>query len=198
MAAPLAVSYDPVTGATANSRSFWIEQYGHLDAVGSTISYASGKEAAALGFTHAKGAFVSGPGQVVTSASGWLDNLVANYTNQFGSFDPAFAPDQGSAAAFQAWAQSSNGLYAYIPPPSGSKPLTLDANQSYAGSFSEGAGDTSLLSGGHLLLPSAGSARSDWGAGEFGIREASGSARGEWGASASWEGSVGHGPWPWS
>ena len=33
--------------------------------------------------------------------------------------------------------------------------MTLDENLSYAGSFSEGAGDTFVLSGGHLLLSGA-------------------------------------------
>ena len=33
--------------------------------------------------------------------------------------------------------------------------MTLDENLTYAGSFSEGAGDTFVLSGGHLLLSGA-------------------------------------------
>jgi Protein of unknown function (DUF3383) len=151
-AAPLDVSYVPVTGATKNSRTFWIEEDGHTDVVGSTMSYATGTAARALGLTQKAGAILSGPGQVVTSPSQFMTNLVNNYFNEFGSFVTTFSPAQEAVAALQAWAQASNGLYAYVPPTSGSAPVTLAGNLNSAGSSSESAGDTFVLSGGHLLL----------------------------------------------
>ena len=80
-AAPLAVTYNPVTGATEDSYSFWIEVNGEYPVVATTMTYASGRAAASLRLTRNAGAYLSTQSQITTSPSAWLNNIVHRTAN---------------------------------------------------------------------------------------------------------------------
>ena len=72
----------------------------------SDLSYMSGTAADALGLTQASGAINSSPGGQHPTTAQFMNDIVQNETNQFGSFqsnEPRF--DQALAA----WAQSTGG-----------------------------------------------------------------------------------------
>jgi hypothetical protein len=114
--APLNVIYNAVTGATANSGAFWIQQNGNFNYASSSLTYAGGTAADSLGLTQAAGAFLSSPGQIVTSASDWMDNFTQNFSDQFSSFQAqnpgGLVP--GEKTALEAWAQSTAGQYEFL------------------------------------------------------------------------------------
>ena len=72
--------------------------------------------AESLGLTQAAGAFLSSPGQIVTSASDWMDNFTQNFSDQFSSFQiqnpGGLVP--GEKRALEAWAQSTGGQYEFL------------------------------------------------------------------------------------
>jgi hypothetical protein len=114
-AAPLNVTYHAVTGATANSKSFWIEQGARNNALTSSImTYAGGTAAARLGLTQAKGAYDSTPGQVVTSASAWMNNITHTQSAAFSSFQFVDSPAAVTNTDLQEWAQSTAGVHTYL------------------------------------------------------------------------------------
>ena len=86
-APPLHVLGNPVVGATGNNH-FTVQpdrNFG-FDDNPSSLSYASGTAAAALGLTQASGAVNSTPGGQPPPAAAFLNNLVQNENVQFGSF----------------------------------------------------------------------------------------------------------------
>jgi hypothetical protein len=147
LAPSLGVVNYSVTGATANRDYLQISEAGEFDYdyLPSTISYVGGTAAAALGLTQASGALLSNPGGQTTDAGQFMNNLVQNETDQFGSFqlpqvpalvaqyDPTFLGD------FVNWAQSTYGQYTdlaqYITgtPPAGSSTPTTDPAGTYSG-----------------------------------------------------------------
>jgi hypothetical protein len=113
-AAPISVNYRAITGATENSAAFWIEQNGNFPVVSSTMTYASGTAAASLRLTSSSGAYLSTPGQLVTSPSAWMNNLVENENSEWSSFQTTFAPNSSTAASLATWAQSMGGQFQYL------------------------------------------------------------------------------------
>ena len=113
-AAPLLVTYKPISGATVNSASFWIEENGNFPDLASSMTYASGTAAALLGLTQSTGAYLSTPGQLATSPSAWMSNIVQNESDEFSSFQTTFSPDSSTAASLAAWAQSTGGEFQYL------------------------------------------------------------------------------------
>ena len=100
-APPLAVSLD-------NNNFFDVQPNGWFgfDNDPSDLSYMSGTAADALGLTQASGAINSSPGGQHPTTAQFMNDIVQNETNQFGSFqsnEPRF--DQALAA----WAQSTGG-----------------------------------------------------------------------------------------
>ncbi|MGO9465732.1 MAG: hypothetical protein ACLQVF_16460 [Isosphaeraceae bacterium] len=110
-AAPLMVTYNPITGATENSASFWIEENGNFLSLASTKTYASGAAAASLGLTQSSGAYLSTPGELVISPSAWMDNIIDNENSQWSSFQTTFLLDSSTADDLSAWAQSTGGQF---------------------------------------------------------------------------------------
>jgi Protein of unknown function (DUF3383) len=149
LAPSLKVVNNPVTGATANRDYFDVGEAGayDYDYLPSTISYAGGTAAAALGLTQASGSLLSNPGGPPEAADRYMNNLVQNVDDQFGSFqlpqvpvlvaqyDPAYLGD------FVNWAQSTHGQhtdlgqYGYITttPPAGTSMPTTDPAGTYSG-----------------------------------------------------------------
>jgi hypothetical protein len=110
-AAPLDITYNPITGPTKKSGSFWIEQQGNFTYASASMTYAApGTAARTLGLTQAIGAYLSSPGEDVTSPSEWMNNIVQE-NGQFSSFQTTFAPDPGTVDSLEAWAQSTGYQY---------------------------------------------------------------------------------------
>lgn len=126
-AAPLQVTYNPITGGSANSGALWINQQGNFTCASSSMTYAGGTAAAFLGLTQASGAYLSSPGEVVTSPSAWMNNIVQTEGGEFSSFQTTFAPDPGTIDSLAAWAQSSGGLYQYLEGYTTTTPPIADA-----------------------------------------------------------------------
>ncbi len=147
LATPLVVQ--SLTGQTLNSGYFVISEnqsFGY-DNRSSTISYAGGGTAAGqLGLTQGSGATLSNPGGQTTNAAQFMNNLVQNENDQFGSFqvtqlpalvaqyDPAYQGDLAN------WAQSTDGQYPFLSqyttttPPAGSSTANADPAGTYSGS----------------------------------------------------------------
>jgi hypothetical protein len=129
-AAPLDVTYNPVTGAGGKTKSgsFWIEQQGNFTYASSSMTYAApGTTARTLGLTQAIGAYLSSPGEDVTSPSEWMNNIVQE-NGQFSSFQTTFAPDPGTIASLEAWAQSLG--YQYLEDYTTTTPPIVDSEPS--------------------------------------------------------------------
>ena len=113
-AAPLAVDYHHVTGATENSDSFWIEVNGKYPVPPTTMTYASGTAAASLGLTRSQdGAYLSTPGQITTSPSAWLNNIVKQ-DSQWSSFQMTYPTAPDTAEALADWSAASDGRFKYL------------------------------------------------------------------------------------
>ena len=121
-AAPLMVTYNPITGATENSASFWIDANGNFPSLASTKTYASGAAAASLGLTQSSGAYLSTPGELVISPSAWMDNIIDNENSQWSSFQTTFLLDSSTADDLSAWAQSTGGQFQYLENETSSTP----------------------------------------------------------------------------
>ena len=87
-ATPLVVNYNSFGGATLKRNFFEIQPNGQFgyDNNPSTLSFASGAAADALGLTQASVALDSSPGGALQSAAVFMNNLVQNEYSQFGSF----------------------------------------------------------------------------------------------------------------
>ena len=142
-AAPLSVVYTAITGDTANRGYFSIQQNGNFNFDLSSLTYATGSAAGALGLTQAAGAWLAPLGVSITSASAFLNNLVQTENGEFGSFQSTWQqlalelPQQ--TAALQAWAQSTDGQYQFLQnstsntPPAGASTATIDPAGTYSG-----------------------------------------------------------------
>ena len=113
-AAPLQVTYHAVTGATADSDSLWIEQNGDYRYLSASMTYASGTAAVALGLTQSAGAYLSTPGQAVTSPSAWMNNIVQNQNSQWSSFQTDYPTASDTINALAAWSAASGGQFQYL------------------------------------------------------------------------------------
>jgi hypothetical protein len=116
------VTYKPIAGATENSAWFWIEENGNFPSLASTMTLPRGTAAASLGLTRSMGAYLSDPGQLVTSPSAWMNNIVENENSEWWSFQTTFSPDSSTAAALLAWAQSTGGQHQYLESETSSTP----------------------------------------------------------------------------
>ena len=128
-APPLAVSLD-------NNDFFDVQPNGSFgfDFNPSDLSYMSGTAAAALGLTQASGAIDSSPGGQHPTTAQFMNNIVQNETNQFGSFQ---SDEPRLDQALAAWAQST-GLYQFLTthlttPRAGSSLPTTDPAGTYSG-----------------------------------------------------------------
>jgi hypothetical protein len=134
--APLYVEYLTVTGKTANRAWFEIQQEANYMWNSSSISTATGAAAASLGLTQAEGALASSPGQIVTTASAWMNNFINNESDQFYSFQSAYNTKSsippGEQSALEAWAQSTDGRYSYLEGWSANTPPIVDSLNSAA------------------------------------------------------------------
>jgi hypothetical protein len=136
-AAPLSVENQFEEGATENNDFFEIQPNGDygFDPNPSSLSYVSGTAAAALGLTLASGAIDSSPGGQHPSVAKFMDNLLQNETNQFGSFQPYV--DSAQTRLLAAWALSDAGLgYQDLmgdPVPAGSSEPVIDLPGTYSG-----------------------------------------------------------------
>jgi hypothetical protein len=116
--APLSVRYDSVEGSTENSGFFLIQQWPYVNFVSSSLTYMGGTAAGALGLTQKSGAFLSPTGEIVTSPSAWMDSFIANYSDEFSSFQTEFnqirAIPPGERTALADWAKSTDGRYTFL------------------------------------------------------------------------------------
>ncbi len=112
-AAPLQVYYHHVTGATENSDSFWINVNGFYPVLSTTMTYATGTAAASLGLTQEAGAYLSTPGQITTSPSAWLNNIVKE-DSQWSSFQMTYPTAPDTAEALSDWSAASDGRFKYL------------------------------------------------------------------------------------
>jgi hypothetical protein len=179
-AAPLTVSYKSIVGATANRDYFEVQPSGDFgfDYNPSDLSYARGAAAAALGLTRKSGALDSTPGGHPTSAAAYMNNVVQNENNQFGSFQATWTDlaqrDPNYLDALAAWAGSTEGPYRFLrtysgaTPPAGSSLPTTDPAGTYsaagasaptpdpAGTYSAAAGSApTLAAAGTYILNTA-------------------------------------------
>jgi hypothetical protein len=144
--APLSVAYRAVTGATENSRYLLIQQWPNFNFTSSTLTYAGGSTADSLGLTQASDAFLSSPGQVVTSASAWMSNFVATEDADWATFQTTYSPKAatppGEQDALEAWAQSTDGQFQYLDGYSANTPSIEDSIDSNAERFFAPTGST--------------------------------------------------------
>ena len=141
-AAPLAVTNHAVTGATVNSDSFWIEVNGDYFVPPTSMTYASGTAAGLLGLTQSTGAYLSTPGQITTSPSAWLNNIVNNENSHWSSFQMTYPTASDTADELSDWSAASGGQFQYLsgyttttPPivPSSSAAEIVDPAGTYSG-----------------------------------------------------------------
>ena len=144
--APLSVAYRAVTGATENSRYLLIQQWPNFNFTSSTLTYTGGSTADSLGLTEASDAFLSSPGQVVTSASAWMSNFVATEDADWATFQTTYSPKAatppGEQDALEAWAQSTDGQFQYLDGYSANTPSIEDSIDSNAERFFAPTGST--------------------------------------------------------
>jgi hypothetical protein len=138
--APLSVVYTPVTGATENSGSFSIQQNGDFLYNSSSVSFAGGTAAPALGLTQDTGAFLT-PEQIVpitdAALAAFMNNLIAaNPDDPFAAFQTTWDPKDftppGEAAGLEAWAMSTNDQYAYLQGYSATTPPIENSEETFA------------------------------------------------------------------
>jgi hypothetical protein len=130
--APLKVIYRPTHGATVNSGAFWIQQNGNFNFATSTMTYAEGTAAGPLGLTRGSGAYLSSPGQVVTSPSEWMDHFIHTVSDNWVSFQTTFDPDAGASPpsyknSLAAWAKSTGGRHIFLDADTETTPPIVDS-----------------------------------------------------------------------
>ena len=158
----VALSYGnkPIKGATENNDFINVDpnsEFG-FDQDPSSITYMSGTAAAALGLTQASGAVDSSPGGQHDTTAQYMNNIVQNETNQFGSEANQFGSIETNipraAPALAAWAQSNaDDGYQFIHstsnttgPPAGASAPTRDPAGTFSGrrskrAYAGGGGD---------------------------------------------------------
>ena len=126
--APFDVKYSQVQGKTEDTNSFVLQQDVEFNYASSSLSYMTGPAAVALGLAQNSPnsctgypgcAYDSNPGEIVTSASQWMNTFIKDNPNDpFYSFqsvwDPKSALPPGEQAALEAWAQGTGGQYDYL------------------------------------------------------------------------------------
>ena len=151
-----------------------IQQWPSFNFTSSTLSYAGGSTAASLGLAEgsqgadgSQDAFLSTPGQVVTSASAWMTNFVETEDPDWATFQTTYSPlaatPPGEQDALEAWAQSTDGQYQYLNGYSANTPpiedwIELNAERLFAPTGSTVPEPSTWTM---LLLVSRGSAASD-------------------------------------
>jgi hypothetical protein len=128
--APLSVGWTNVAGVNQKSGFFSIQQNGDFLYNSSSVSFAGGMAAAALGLTQNTGAFVTHEQIVpITDASlaAFMNSLIAaNPNDPFSTFQTTWQPKDftppGEQAALEAWALSTDGQYTYLEGYSASTP----------------------------------------------------------------------------
>ena len=118
-AAPLEVNDHPVTGATGNANSLWIEVNWDDPVLPSTMTYASGSAAAALGLTRSAGATLSTPGEIVSHPYEWMNDTVIPAIEQENAGFATFQTVESATSSeisndLEAWANASGGEYSYL------------------------------------------------------------------------------------
>src|ERR1700722_17951749 len=113
-AAPLTVTDEAVRGATVNSESFWIEENGSYPFLATSMTYASGTAATSLGLTQSAGAYLSTPGQITTSLSASMNNVIQNENSQWSSFQLIHSTLSVGTSALSAWSAASGGRFQYL------------------------------------------------------------------------------------
>ena len=113
-AAPLTVTDEAVRGATVNSESFWIEANGSYPFLATSMTYASGTAATSLGLTQSAGAYLSTPGQITTSLSASMNNVIQNENSQWSSFQLIHSTLLVGTSALSAWSAASGGRFQYL------------------------------------------------------------------------------------
>ena len=83
------------------------------------MTYAEGTAAGPLGLTQGSGAYLSSPGQVVTSPSAWMNDFIHIVSADWVSFQTTFDPDAGASPpsyknSLAAWAKSTGGRYKFL------------------------------------------------------------------------------------
>jgi hypothetical protein len=144
--APLELNYFRVNGKTEDSAHFQLQQWPTFNWGSSSLTYMTGSAAAELGLSQFSGAFLSSTGQIVTSASAWMDQFVANFSDEFSSFQTTYNPKKatppGEQAALLAWAQSTDGQFKYLQGYSANTPPIVDSMVPSVEQFSVRAGAT--------------------------------------------------------
>jgi hypothetical protein len=116
--APLSVRYAKVEDGTESSGHFLIQQWPYVNFVSSSLTYMGGTAAGALDLTQKSGGFLSPTGEIVTSPSAWMDSFVANYSDEFSSFQTEFnqirAIPPGERDALADWAKTTDGHYTFL------------------------------------------------------------------------------------
>ncbi len=177
---PLEVTYHYVVGATANRGYFEVSTNGEFgfDYSPSSLSYMGGSAAAALGLTQASGALDSTMPDGQPKAAAFMNNLVQNENNQFGSFQATWTQlaqeDPHYLGDLAAWAQSTCGPYQFLgqytthTPPAGSSRPTTDPPGTHsgpgataptpdlAGTFSPAGASAPMLAAASTYIRSAG------------------------------------------
>jgi hypothetical protein len=200
-AAPFEVTYNHVNGATEDFDSFWIQVKGNYPVLATTMTYARGSAAASLGLTQGSGAYLSTPGQITTSPSAWLNNIV-KLDSQWSSFQMTYPTAPDTAEALSAWAAASGGRFKYLkdyttttPPiaPSSSAAEIIDpaGRSAFAEPPSTPASDALAFDAWTALGSSAGSYSVGF---DFRHEGNASGARDVWGVGVGWNGSAGHGP----
>jgi Protein of unknown function (DUF3383) len=118
----LQVGWSNVAGVNQKSGFFSIQQNGDFLYNSSSVSFASGSVAAALGLTESAGAFVT-PEEIVpvtdASLASFMKTLIAdNPDDPFSTFQTTWDPKDftppGEEAGLEAWATSTGGQYTYL------------------------------------------------------------------------------------
>jgi hypothetical protein len=77
------------------------------------MTFAKGTAAASLGLTREAGAYLSTPGQITTSLSAWLNNIVQQ-DSQWSSFQMTYPIAPSTAEALSDWSAASDGRFKYL------------------------------------------------------------------------------------
>jgi Protein of unknown function (DUF3383) len=136
----LSVTWSNVQGADEKSGFFSIQQNGDFLYNSSSVSFAGGTAAAALGLTRNTGAFLT-PEQIVpitdAALAAFMNNLIAaNPDDPFSAFQTTWDPKDftppGEAAGLEAWAMSTDDQYTYLQGYSATTPPIENSEETLA------------------------------------------------------------------
>ena len=127
-------------GANEKSGFFSIQQNGDFLYNSSSVSFAGGTAAAALGLTQDTGAFLT-PEQIVpitdAALAAFMNNLIAaNPDDPFSAFQTTWDPKDftppGKSAGLEAWATSTDDQYTYLQGYSATTPPIENSEETFA------------------------------------------------------------------